>query len=231
MTALLNCPFCSSPAEWFDYKPRNTFTYEKRVRCSNELCCGEHVNATQAEWNRRPTPPADAVYSAYLGICVLSTMCRKAGLTLAVQRSKELLLELGTAFPFIAERVGASALRTEDTATTPRTPDANIAPPDAIRCRELEKALANLLKWIDEGGTKMDFALAKSDARAVLAGVLATPAKPDAVVEALREALKDARNYVDATACNATNPKRKANYRECVARLDAALALAGTKEK
>lgn len=53
----------------------------------------------------------DAVYAAYLGICVLQTMCRKVGLTMAVERSRELIKEMGEAFPFIAERVGRSALR------------------------------------------------------------------------------------------------------------------------
>jgi hypothetical protein len=53
----------------------------------------------------------DAVYAAYLGICVLQTMCRKVGLKLAVERASDLLKELGTAFPFIPERVGLSALR------------------------------------------------------------------------------------------------------------------------
>lgn len=57
------------------------------------------------------TEQKDAIYAAYLGICVLRTMCRKAGLTLGEQRSSELLIELGTAFPFIAERVAVSALR------------------------------------------------------------------------------------------------------------------------
>ena len=51
----------------------------------------------------------DAIYAAYLDICVLQTMTRKAGLTLAMQRSQELLIELGTAFPFIPERVARSA--------------------------------------------------------------------------------------------------------------------------
>ena len=55
----------------------------------------------------------DAIYAAYLGICVLQTMCRKVGLDLAVTRSQELLTELGTAFPFIPERVGLSALRSQ----------------------------------------------------------------------------------------------------------------------
>jgi hypothetical protein len=50
----------------------------------------------------------DAVYGAYLGICVLQTMTKKAGLTLAEQRCKELLVELNTAFPHFA---GRSALR------------------------------------------------------------------------------------------------------------------------
>lgn len=56
----------------------------------------------------------DAIYAAYLGICVLQTMCRKAGLSMGEQRSKDLLVELGTAFPFIPERVGLSALRTHE---------------------------------------------------------------------------------------------------------------------
>ena len=53
----------------------------------------------------------DAIYAAYLGICVLQTMCRKVKLDMAVDRSTELLKEMGTAFPFIPERVGRSALR------------------------------------------------------------------------------------------------------------------------
>lgn len=51
-----------------------------------------------------------AVYAAYLGICVLQTMCRKVNLRLA-ERCVELLTDLGTAFPFIPERVATSALR------------------------------------------------------------------------------------------------------------------------
>lgn len=57
----------------------------------------------------------DAIYAAYLGICVLQTMCRKVGLTMAVDRSTDLLKELGAAFPFIAERVAASTLRSSAT--------------------------------------------------------------------------------------------------------------------
>ncbi len=53
----------------------------------------------------------DAIFAAYLGICVLQTMCRKARLGMAVDRSTELLREMGETFPFIAERVGLSALR------------------------------------------------------------------------------------------------------------------------
>jgi hypothetical protein len=53
----------------------------------------------------------DAVYSAYLGICVLQTMTRKVGLTMATERCDALLKEMGEAFPFIGERVALSALR------------------------------------------------------------------------------------------------------------------------
>ena len=53
----------------------------------------------------------DAIYAAYLGICVLQTMCRKVGLKLAVDRASELLKEMGETFPFIPERVGRSILR------------------------------------------------------------------------------------------------------------------------
>lgn len=50
------------------------------------------------------------VWPSYLGICVLQTMCRKAKLTSAEQRCKELLVEIGAAFPHFA---GRSALRSE----------------------------------------------------------------------------------------------------------------------
>lgn len=53
----------------------------------------------------------DAVYAAYLGICVLQRMCRAARLKLAETRAKELLVEMGTAFPFLTERIAKSALR------------------------------------------------------------------------------------------------------------------------
>jgi hypothetical protein len=48
----------------------------------------------------------NAIYAAYLGICVLQTMVQKVGLTLAVDRCAELLKEMDTAFPFIREYVG-----------------------------------------------------------------------------------------------------------------------------
>lgn len=52
------------------------------------------------------TPEQDqAIYAAYLGVCVLQTLCKKAGLGLAEQRAKELLIELDTAFPGLAGRV------------------------------------------------------------------------------------------------------------------------------
>jgi hypothetical protein len=50
----------------------------------------------------------EAVFSAYLGICVLKTLCRKAKLELGEQRSGELLVELDTAFPGLS---GRAALR------------------------------------------------------------------------------------------------------------------------
>jgi hypothetical protein len=52
----------------------------------------------------------DAIYAAYLGICVLQTMCRKAGLTMGADRASDLLKEMGEAFPFIPERVGLSSI-------------------------------------------------------------------------------------------------------------------------
>jgi hypothetical protein len=51
---------------------------------------------------------ADAVYSAYLGISVLRTMCKKAALKLAEERARDVMVELDTVFPGLAAR---SALR------------------------------------------------------------------------------------------------------------------------
>jgi len=53
----------------------------------------------------------DAIYAAYLGICVLQTMVRKVGLQLATSRCETLIVELSTAFPFLADRVALSMLR------------------------------------------------------------------------------------------------------------------------
>lgn len=53
----------------------------------------------------------DAIYAAYMGICVLSTMCKKANLSAGRVRSEELLQELSTAFPTVYERVLLSTLR------------------------------------------------------------------------------------------------------------------------
>ncbi len=50
----------------------------------------------------------EVIYAAYLGISILRTMCKKAGLTMAEQRSKELMIELDMAFPGLA---GRAALR------------------------------------------------------------------------------------------------------------------------
>lgn len=51
-----------------------------------------------------------AIYSAYLGISVLRTMCRKAGLHMGEARAAELMVEMDTAFPGLA---GRSALRSK----------------------------------------------------------------------------------------------------------------------
>jgi hypothetical protein len=53
----------------------------------------------------------DAIYAAYLGVCVLQTMCRKVGLNLGVKRSAEILGDLGTEFSFIPERVAKSLVK------------------------------------------------------------------------------------------------------------------------
>lgn len=53
----------------------------------------------------------DAIVSAYMGICVLSTMCDKAGLRLGRERSNELLKELSEAFPEAYQRALLSFLR------------------------------------------------------------------------------------------------------------------------
>lgn len=91
---------------------------DKCLNCGRRL--GSHSHITRHICNmfigpdeRRPMTKEqeDAIYSAYLGICVLQTMCRKAGLKLGVERSSELMKEMGTAFPFIPERVGLSILR------------------------------------------------------------------------------------------------------------------------
>lgn len=42
-------------------------------------------------------------------------------------------------------------------------------------------------------------------------------------VDKMREALSDARNYVEASSLNASGPKTRQNYRGCLARIDAAL--------
>ena len=53
----------------------------------------------------------DAIYAAYMGISVLSTMCKKAGLQMGRVRSEELLQELSEAFPTVYERVLIGVLR------------------------------------------------------------------------------------------------------------------------
>jgi hypothetical protein len=55
------------------------------------------------------------ISAAYLGICVLRTMCKKAGLVLAEQRAKELLIELDAAFPGLAGRAALREFSDTDT--------------------------------------------------------------------------------------------------------------------
>jgi len=64
----------------------------------------DRIEAKDAEIKRLE----ETMYGAYLGLCVLRTMCCKVGLVLAEQRSKELIAEIGEAFPSFAAR---SALR------------------------------------------------------------------------------------------------------------------------
>lgn len=61
----------------------------------------------------------DAIVSAYMGICVLSTMCDKAGLHLGRARSNELLKELSEAFPDAYYRALLSFLRYSEPDATP----------------------------------------------------------------------------------------------------------------
>ena len=90
----------------------------------------EHHALNDALWTRQaweflqdrlPAHPAqgtalsaeqqDAIEAAYRGICVLQAMCRKAGLDGAVERSRDLLQELCTAFPEVYERILLGTLR------------------------------------------------------------------------------------------------------------------------
>lgn len=59
---------------------------------------------------------ADAIYAAYLGISVLRTMCKAAGLRLAQDRARDLMIELDTVFPGLS---GRAALRTEVNPASP----------------------------------------------------------------------------------------------------------------
>jgi hypothetical protein len=64
-----------------------------------------------------------AIYAAYMGISMLSTMCKKAGLNLGRASSEELLQELSAAFPNVYERVLLSVLRAGDPVGTSRDPE------------------------------------------------------------------------------------------------------------
>lgn len=65
-------------------------------------------NHERAARDARAAATDAAVFSAYLGICVLQTMCNRAGLQMAETRAKDLLIEMDTAFPGLA---GRAALR------------------------------------------------------------------------------------------------------------------------
>jgi len=56
----------------------------------------------------------DAIVSAYLGICVLQSMTRKAGLTMATERCRDLLAEICEAFPDAYHRILTMPLRQQD---------------------------------------------------------------------------------------------------------------------
>jgi hypothetical protein len=64
-----------------------------------------------AELNPMTKEQEDTIYAAYMGISVLSTMCKKAGLNMGRARSEELLQELAEAFPEVYKRSLLSALR------------------------------------------------------------------------------------------------------------------------
>lgn len=76
---------------------------------SRALADRTHKNAAWECW--RTEEKENAVYAAYLGICVLQTMCHKTNLRLAEQRCIELIAELGAAFPHFA---GRAALRANE---------------------------------------------------------------------------------------------------------------------
>jgi hypothetical protein len=76
----------------------------KALAPAEECACARPTGAVTEEQE-------DAIVAAYMGICVLSTMCDKAGLELGRQRSNELLKELSEAFPKAYHRALLSYLR------------------------------------------------------------------------------------------------------------------------
>lgn len=53
---------------------------------------------------------------------------------------------------------------------------------------------------------------------------MSTETKPSTAEKTLREALVDARSYVEAVVLNSGDTKRRTNYRGCLARIDTALS-------
>lgn len=72
--------------------------------CKPDIFAQTYEAADALESCAMPMDHEDTIYAAYKGILVLGTLCRKAGLTLGEQRSKDLLVELGAAFPHLAAR-------------------------------------------------------------------------------------------------------------------------------
>lgn len=91
----MNCLACG--------RPLGQHSHDSRDVCNRFVGVDAEIVLTQAQ--------EDAIYSAYMGISVLSTMCKKAGVNGGRIRSEELLKELAEAFPKVYERVLLQVLR------------------------------------------------------------------------------------------------------------------------
>lgn len=95
-----------------------TVTIQKDIEKVRDEWCAEYVTARdQLDRLKKSVKRVmtkdqeDAIYAAYMGISVLSTICKKAELDMGRTRAEELLQELSKAFPTVYERVLLSALR------------------------------------------------------------------------------------------------------------------------